>query len=49
MLATVDKCKNKKDDDAEEMVKLSEYRKLLEDYQVIKSLNLNLLETAQSP
>lgn len=28
----------------EEMIKLSEYKKLLHDYQVLKSLNLTLLE-----
>lgn len=31
------------------MIKLSEYKKLLQDYQVLKSLNLTLLEKVQPP
>lgn len=34
---------------AEETISLSEYKKLLHDYQVLKSLNLALLEKNQQP
>jgi len=39
----MEKEKEQKEEIKEEMVKLSEYKKLLQDYQLLKAINLTLL------